>query len=134
MRQSTYNPSTIILFDVLICKNPRNSSLTDRLGFNRRKIQIKYTRHSTNCDLLRIVFSTENDQITQIALSRRYCIFLSCVYRYHGLFPSLFVLTALKFQNVNVRIFTLFVCSLISPLVFKKEVLKIYIELFCCIL
>ena len=78
-----------------------------------------------------VVLSIENEQIIQTALRWRYWIFLSCVYRRHGLFPSLNVFLMLKFQNFTAGILTLFVCSLISHLIFKQEVLEINIELFC---
>ena len=72
------------------------------------------------------------------ALHMMSSLLFNYIYRHNGHFPSLYVFPTIKFQNVSVGIFIPAFCSLMSCLIFKHEVLDIYIriilifnELFC---
>ena len=64
------------------------STLTDRIRLSGARL--KYTISQTSYFLAEIVVLTENELFAQKALSRCHCIYLSCVYRHHRFFQSLY--------------------------------------------
>ena len=108
--------------------NPRNSTLIDRICHVWQKI--KYTIIFILLQFSVIVHLTENELIAQNALNHCHCMFLFCVYRQQWPLSVIVCISNDKFQNFRVGVFILVFCSLMSCLIFKHEVLDIYLEIF----